>query len=61
MTLGAEYILKQSKIQLSIDSNLQFKSTLETTLQPGFTLNFTAEIAQINNTYKFGYGISMMG
>lgn len=59
MSLGAEYILKQSKLHMNIDSNLTMKSTVETTVAPGVQMQFTAEMAQVQGLYKFGYGIIM--
>ena len=59
MTVGAEYTLKQSKIQMTIDSNMLIKSHLETTIAPGVTMQFCAEMCQGQNVYKFGYGIAM--
>lgn len=60
MTLCAEYILKQSKLQMSIDSNMLLKSYLETQIGPGFTMQFCAEMLQHKEHYRFGYGIQMM-
>lgn len=61
--LGAEYTLKQSKINLSVDSNLQFRTSVETALQPGVQLQLCAEMDHFGNnemgSYKFGYGITM--
>lgn len=59
MTLGAEYQLKQSKINMSVDSNLEVKSMMETTIVPGVQLQFSAEMAHLQKSYKFGYGIVM--
>lgn len=61
MSVGAEYMLKQSKLQMSIDSNLLIKSYLETNLGPGITMQFCAEMQQHKEHFKFGYGIQMMG
>jgi hypothetical protein len=57
MSVGAEYTLKQSKLHMSIDSNLQLKSLLEATILPGFQLQFCAEVAQAKDMYRFGYGV----
>jgi len=59
MTLAAEYMLKQSKLHMSVDSNLLLKSTLETNVAPGMMLQFCAEAAQLKNSYKYGFGIVM--
>jgi len=59
MSIGAEYILKQSKLHMSVDSNLLIKSTVETTVAPGVLMQFTADVCQIKGTYRFGYGIIM--
>jgi hypothetical protein len=59
MSVGAEYILKQSKLHMSVDSNLHLKSLLETTLAPGIQLQFCAEMSQFKEVYRFGYGIIM--
>lgn len=61
MTLYAEYILKQSKLNFSIDSNFLIKSLLETTLSPGTSLQFSAEVMQAKDHYRFGYGITLGG
>jgi hypothetical protein len=57
MSLGAEYILKQSKLNMSIDSNLQLKSVVEATILPGFQLQFCADVAQTKEIYRFGFGV----
>ena len=59
MTLGAEYTLKQSKIQMTIDSSLLLKSSLETSIAPGTMMQLCAEMRQDKDHYKFGYGIVM--
>jgi hypothetical protein len=59
MALGAEYSMKQSKLHMSIDSNLLLKSSLESTVAPGVTMQFAAEMMQAKDHYKFGYGIVM--
>lgn len=59
MTLSAEYSLKQSKIHVGVDSNLLIKSTVDSTVSPGVTLQFAAEMMQAKGHYKFGYGIMM--
>ena len=59
MSIAAEYILKQSKLHMSADSNLVFKSVLETTVMPGFTVQLSAEEQHFKEIYKFGVGIMM--
>ena len=59
MTLGADYTLKQSKIQMTIDSTMLIKSHLETTIAPGVAMQLCAEMRQDKDIYKFGYGIAM--
>lgn len=59
MSLSAEYQLKQSKLQMSVDSALTIKSTLETTISPGVTFQLAGEVSQLTDTYRFGYAISM--
>lgn len=59
MTLGAEYIMKQSKLHMSIDSNLLVKSALESTVYPGLSINLAAEMAQSKDHYRFGYGVQI--
>lgn len=61
MTLNSEFILKQSKVNLSVDSNLFLKSMIETTLAPGTSLQFSAEMLHAKDHYRFGYGITMGG
>eukprot|EP00604_Paraphysomonas_vestita_P000603 CAMPEP_0174825016 /NCGR_PEP_ID=MMETSP1107-20130205/41055_1 /TAXON_ID=36770 /ORGANISM="Paraphysomonas vestita, Strain GFlagA" /LENGTH=261 /DNA_ID=CAMNT_0016055699 /DNA_START=201 /DNA_END=986 /DNA_ORIENTATION=+ len=61
MTLSAEYILKQSKLNFSVDSNLFLKSMLETTIAPGTSIQFSAEVLHAKEHYRFGYGITMGG
>mmetsp|Transcript_7928 Transcript_7928/g.7081 ORF Transcript_7928/g.7081 Transcript_7928/m.7081 type:complete len:318 (+) Transcript_7928:43-996(+) len=58
-TVAAEYNLKQSKIHMSIDTDLLIKSTVETSLGSGVTLQLAAQSSTINNQYKFGFGIVM--
>ena len=59
MSIAAEFILKQSKLHMGIDSNLLLKSYLETTTTPNTQLQFSAETNQLKNHYKFGFGICM--
>lgn len=59
MSIAAEYVLKQSKMHMSVDSNLVFKSLLETTVMPGFMIQLSAEEQHFKDIYKFGFGIMM--
>jgi hypothetical protein len=59
MSLNAEFMLKQSKIHIGVDSNLLLKSYLETSLSPNTQLQLCAEMMQANNHYRFGFGILM--
>jgi hypothetical protein len=59
MALGAEYTMKQSKLHLSVDSNLLIKSSLETTISPGVSMQLCAEMQQAGGHYKFGTGITL--
>ena len=60
MSVSAEYILKTSKIHVSADSDLTFKSTLEAAVVPGINLQLCAEINPLQEDHKiFGYGITM--
>ncbi|KAJ1399052.1 hypothetical protein B484DRAFT_406454 [Ochromonadaceae sp. CCMP2298] len=52
MSLNAEYMLKQSKIHMGIDSNLVLKSYLEAELSPKVTLQMCAEMQQATNHYR---------
>jgi hypothetical protein len=57
MSLAAEFFLKQSKLHMSVDSNLQIKSLVEASLAPGMQLQFAADVNQPKNIYRFGYGL----
>jgi len=59
MTVGAEYTLKQSKIQMTIDSTMLIKSHLETTIAPGVSMQLCAEMCQGKDIYRFGFGVAM--
>ena len=59
MSIGAEYTMKQSKLHMSIDSDMLLKSSLESTVAPGVTMQFAAEMLQAKDHYKFGCGIVM--
>jgi hypothetical protein len=59
MSVGAEYMLKQSKLHMSVDSNLQLKSMVETAIAPGVQMQLCADMVQHKGVYKFGFGILM--
>lgn len=59
VSVAAEYTLKQSKLHMSVDSNLQLKSLVETSIMPGIQLQLSADVCQIKDAYRFGYGIMM--
>ena len=56
-TLGAQYMLKQSTLAMSIDNNLLIKSSLESQVLPGISMSFSAEMAQQKDHYRFGYSV----
>lgn len=56
-TVGAEYTLKQSKVHMSIDSDLTVKSTLDATITPNLTLQLCGEIQQTKDVAAFGIGL----
>lgn len=61
MSAGAEFTMKQSKIHMSIDSSLMIKSSLEMTVQKQLQLQLAAEMQQMQNHYRFGVGVVLMG
>ena len=42
---------------MSFDSGLLLKTSLETSIGPGTTLQFNAEVGTVKDHYRFGYGI----
>ena len=58
-SLLAEYELKQSKITMGVDSNLDVKTSIETMLAPGVQMQLCADIGHLKGHYRFGYGIVM--
>ena len=54
-------MLKQSKVTVGVDSNLLFKTMVETTVAPGTQLQLCAEMMQAKDHYRFGYGITLGG
>ena len=72
MSAGAEFILKQSKLNLAVDGNGRMSSVVETTLSPAAKLSFSAEMLLGSgstpgggddkskpDSYKFGYGLQI--
>jgi hypothetical protein len=59
MAIAAEYTMKQSKLQMSMDSDMVLRSTLDSQVAPGVTMQFCAEMHQRAEQYRFGYGIIM--
>lgn len=57
MSVSAEYILKQSRLNMSLDSSLGVKSVLETTVVPGVNIQLCSDVNQIKDQYRFGFGI----
>ena len=55
--LGAEYILKQSRLQMSIDSNIQVRSVVEVNTGQGFQLQFSGDFGHLSGTARFGVGL----
>lgn len=55
--LGAEYILKQSRLQMSIDSNVQVRSTVDINTGQGFQLQFSGDLGHLSGSARFGFGI----
>jgi len=58
-SVAAEFMLKQSKLHMGIDSNLLLKSYLEISPSPTMQLQICAEMMQAANHYKFGLGVVM--
>lgn len=59
MTVGAEYMYKQGRLHMSVDSNLTIKSALDTNISPGMNLQLVAELSQLNQQAKFGTFLMM--
>jgi len=58
MGVGAEYMLKQSKLHFGIDSNLTVKSYLETNFPAqGAQMQLSGEIGHMTGQSKFGFGV----
>ena len=59
MSVGAEYMYKQGRLQMSVDSNLTIKSAMDTNVSPGMNLQLVAELSQFNQQAKFGTFLMM--
>jgi hypothetical protein len=56
-SVGAEYTLKQAKLQFSVDSNGTLRSATESNVGPGVKLQLSAEIQHATDQFKCGYGL----
>ena len=56
MSVTAEYTLKQSKVNFSVDSGLSIKSLVETTVTPGVNIQLASDVNHGKDQYKFGFG-----
>ena len=60
MNVSAQYILKQSKVTVGVDSELVMRSTVESNIAQGMQLTLSAEIPQLKqDASRFGVGILM--
>lgn len=59
VTVAAEYFLKQSKILMSLDSDVTVRSTIDTQVLGGLSLTLNAEVQPLAQSLKIGYGFSM--
>jgi hypothetical protein len=59
MGLGAEFMLKQSKLHFGVNSDLLLRSYLETSLSQSAQFQLSAEMMQASNHYRFGFGLLM--
>ena len=60
MNLSAQFILKQSKLTIGVDSDLTMRSVIESNISGGVQLSLSAEIPQLKQeSCKFGYGLMM--
>lgn len=67
MATGAEFSLKQSRINLSVDGSGKMQSLIETVLSPAAKLTFSAEMhlggaddaVKPRDSYKFGYALQI--
>mmetsp|Transcript_2454 Transcript_2454/g.9399 ORF Transcript_2454/g.9399 Transcript_2454/m.9399 type:complete len:357 (+) Transcript_2454:42-1112(+) len=69
MAAGAEFALKQSRVNLALDGQGKCSTTVETTLSPAAKLTFSAEmhvggggtddLGKPRDLYKFGYGLQI--
>ena len=59
--MGAEYFLKQSKLNFSVDSDFAVRSTLDAELAGIGQLQLCAEVQHAAETqFKIGYGLIFM-
>ncbi|GMI33638.1 hypothetical protein TrCOL_g8231 [Triparma columacea] len=61
VVFGAEFNLKQSKVSTVIDGGGGIKTVVEAKLHPAANLQFSAEADHLKDTFKFGYGMTIMG
>jgi len=60
MNASAQYILKQSKVTMGVDSDLTMRTTVESNIAQGVQLSISAEIPQLQQDQcKFGYALLM--
>lgn len=55
----ANYTLKESRGNLSVDSDLTIKSSVESSISPGVNLQIVAETSQLNTQAKVGVMATM--
>lgn len=56
-TLGAEYILKQARLHMSIDSNVQVRSAIDANTGQGFQLQLSGDLGHLSGASRFGFGL----
>jgi len=60
MNLSAQYILKQSRISIGVDSDLTMRTTIESNVSQGVQLSISAELPQLKQEgCRFGLGLTM--
>jgi hypothetical protein len=59
MTASAQYALKSSTLNLSINSDLMLKSSIEVKLSQGVQFQLAGEALQAKDHFKFGYALIM--
>ena len=55
--LSADFMLKQAKIQTSIDKQLTVRTAVESNVRPGLKLLLSAELDHATDGFKCGYGL----